>query len=128
MTERQERYNVVDTLTGEVVDNVKGLYPEPLNEDGYRFPSHKAGSLLFADVEFPAEMSVADIGRMTILSKVMIAASNMLGYRQSGTIKAYTEDEIIRLAKLRDRQGRAFMANMLRLHLMHRIETPSEVQ
>lgn len=128
MSETKERYNVVDTFTGEVVDTTKGLYPEPLNEDGYRFPHHKAGSRLFDEVQFPEDMTPAEIGRMTILSKLMIAQSNMLGYRKSGQIRAYTEEEIIRLSRLKIRQGKTFINRMLHFRLLHRLVTTSEIQ
>jgi len=109
-------------------DGTNPYFKDVFNNDGYRFPFNKAGSRIFSDVQFPISITPAEIGRMTILSKLMIAGTNMLGYRQDTKIYAYTYDEIIDLARLRRSQGSSFMCKMIRLHLMQRVQTTSGPQ
>jgi len=99
-----------------------------MNEDGYRFPAHKAGARLFDDITFPYSMTPAEIGRMTLLSKVMIGGTNMMGYRKGRNIYAYSATDIMELARLQPRNGRRFIRKMLDLRVMQRIETNSGIQ
>jgi len=108
----------VNEKTGEVLSQKEKYVPDAINEEGYRVPSHKAGAKLFADVQFPREMTDAEIGKMARLAKLMIADSNMLGYRTKGGIKAYTREQIIEVIGLSDRRGREFIGKMLRLKVM----------
>ena len=90
-----KRYQIVDTLTGQVKGDAGGLFPEPMTSEGYHFPSHKLGARMFADVDFPIGMQLSDIGRMAIISRrYLVGSSNMIGYRQHNDIKPYTAREI----------------------------------
>lgn len=108
----------VDSKTGEVFSQKEKYVADVLNEDGYKVPVHKLGAKLFADVAFPADMTDAEIGKMARLAKLMIADSNMLGYRTRTGIKAYTEDQIIEIIHLSRKRGREFTQKMLRLKVM----------
>jgi hypothetical protein len=110
----------VDTKTGEVFGQKEKYIADVLNEDGYKVPVHKLGAKLFADVAFPADMTDAEIGKMARLAKLMIADSNMLGYRTRAGIKAYTECEIIQIIHLSKKRGREFIQKMLSLKVMQR--------
>lgn len=114
--------------SGEIVKENINVFSDPFNDEGYRFPSHKRGARLFADVKFPIEMSFSDKGRMVELSKLMIRKSNMLGYRQSGRIEAYTASEIVELVELSEERGRQFIVKMLHLHVLQRVEVNGKPQ
>jgi len=121
-SKRTKQYQLVDIDTGEIKGVIDNPYPEPMTEDGYRFPAHKRGARVFADIAFPESMSYTEIGRMTMLSKRMIAKTNMLGYRQGKEVKAYTDAEIGGLVGLNDRSKRqAFLNRMLRIRIMHKV-------
>ena len=110
----------IDEKTGQIVSDKAFRFEDVMNEEGYKVPSHKLGAKLFADVSFPDGITDTEIGKMTRLSKLMIAESNMLGYRTRGGIKPYTRDEIISIAKLAKRQGVTFVTKMQRLGVMQK--------
>ena len=120
---RSER--IINEITGEVYEVKNDRFTDSLNDEGYRFPSHKAGARLFDDVRFPDTMTPSEIGRMTILSKSMIGKTNMLGYRQGRNIFAYTANEIAQIAGLQERRGQSFISKMCKLRVMQRIVTSS---
>ena len=124
MIKRQQ----IITENGELVREDEQHFADALNADGYRFPAHKAGVRLFDDVRFPAGMSHSEICKMTVLSKLMIGRTNMLGYRQGNTIIPYTAVEIGGLVELSLKRGRQFINRMLQYHVMQRIITQSGPQ
>ncbi len=124
-----KRYKIYDSNTGQIVGDADTAYPEPMTNEGYRIPSHKLGARMFDDVDFPAAMSKAEVGAMAILARHhMIASTNMIGYRQSGQIKAYTAQEIGELAEYSKRQAERFIPKMIKLRVMQRISTNSGPQ
>lgn len=108
----------MNEYTGEVISQKEKYIPDVLNEEGYKVPPHKAGAKLFSDVQFPPEMTDSEIGKMARLAKLMIADSNMLGYRSKTGIRAYTQDEIIDIIGLSPKRGKEFLQKMFRLGLM----------
>ena len=112
---------VVRTLneeTGEVYSEKEKYVPDTLNEEGYKVPVHKLGAKLFKDVPFPDELTDVELGKVARLSKLMIADSNMLGYRARAGIKAYSREQIIDLVGLSTKRGREFIEKMLQLKVM----------
>ena len=107
-----------DHQTGEVLSRKQKYIPDVLNEEGYKVPIHKLGAKLFSEVSFPAGMTDAEIGKMARLAKLMIADSNMLGYRTRAGIKAYTETQIIEIVTLSRKRGREFLQKMLKMKVM----------
>ncbi len=126
----QEKRQIIDPRTGEVVSEFIADFTDTLNEEGYRFPSHKLGARMFADIEFPEAMTDAEIGRMTRLARrYMIPKTNMIGYRQGRTINPYSAREIGELVGLNaDSKRKVFVAKMLRLRVLQRIQTNSGPQ
>jgi hypothetical protein len=122
------RTQLINEETGEIYETEENRFTESFNDDGYRIPSHKAGARLFEEVMFPKEMSHSDIGKMTILSKVMIKSANMLGYRQGGEILPYTAEGIGSLIGLQRTQGLKFIHRMCRLRVMQKVKTNSGSQ
>jgi len=108
----------IDPRTGEVFSWKEKYIPDILNEEGYKVPAHKLGAKLFSNVPFPPEMSDTEIGKMARLSKIMVADSNMLGYRTRAGIKAYTEAQIIEIINLSPKRGREFIKKMLKIKVM----------
>jgi len=108
---------------GEILSDQTLPYSEILTDEGYKVPVHKLGAKIFADVLFPEEVTHAEIGRMTCLSKLMIGKTNLLGYRRGRDIEAYTEKELAGIVGLKDRQGRQFIKKMYDLHMIHKTET-----
>jgi hypothetical protein len=120
-----KKEQLINEATGEVYETKNERFTEAMNEDGYRFPSHKAGARMFEGVKFPPEMSMSDIGRMAMLSKCMIGQTNMLGYRQGRNIFAYTANEIGDIVGLHDAKARGYTNRMCKLRVMQRIVTTS---
>ncbi len=123
---KQTRYI---TSQGEIIDGKETFFADAMSEDGYRFPSHKMGARMFAGVAFPDELSDAEIGKLTRLSKgYLVGKTNMLGYRQGKEIKPYTASEIAELVGLRKRRGMPFINKMLRLRVIQKVTTNSGYQ
>lgn len=93
-----------------------------MNEDGYRFPSHKAGARLFRDVVLPKTISYQDKGRLYDLSQLMIGNTNMIGYKDKGKIIGYTEDEIGMIVELSGKRGREFVRRMVLNKILKRLD------
>ena len=123
-----KRYQLIDDTTGEVIEESDQAFTAAMTDDGYRFPSHKAGARLFADVKFPDCMIDSDIGKMTRLSKLMIAKTNMLGYRDGRNVFAYTIVDLTELVGLSENRCHQFINRMVNLRIMQRIVTTSGPQ
>ena len=93
-----------------------------MNEDGYRFTSHKAGARLFRDVVLPKTISYQDKGRLYDLSQLMIGNTNMIGYKDKGKIIGYTEDEIGMIVELSGKRGREFVRRMVLNKILKRLD------
>jgi hypothetical protein len=108
----------IDEKSGDVKTKKQFFYKDAFNSDGYKVPNHKAGAKMFYEVSFPKEMNDSEIGKMARLAKLMIADSNMLGYRTKWGIRAYTSESVIKLVGLSPRRGRQFLDKMKRLGIM----------
>lgn len=113
---------------GEVISEKNERFADALNDEGYRFPSHKIGARIFSDVKFPNNVTDTEIGKMTRLSKVMIGKTNMLGYRKYRDIIPYTIKEIGEIVGLCEERGRKFVNRMCKLRMMQEITTNSGKQ
>ncbi len=116
------------TRHGQIIQDKNEHFTDSMNEEGYRFPAHKAGARLFDDVRFPSGMSHAEIGRMTFLSILLIGQTNLLGYRRGRNIYSYTAQEIGELVDLSGSRARAFVSRMCFLRIMQRVITTSGPQ
>jgi hypothetical protein len=114
--------------TGELFENKDEHFTDSLNEEGYRFPSHKRGCRIFADVHLPKEVTWSDKGRIRELGLYYVVGTSMLGYRQGREIKAYTAQEIGELVGLTGSHSRSFVARMCKLRVMLRVVTHSGAQ
>lgn len=106
------------TADGVVVRMKREYIADALTPEGYRVPPHKRGAVMFADICFPPEMTDAEVGKLARLAKLMIADSNMIGYRGHGGIKPYTRDDICALVGLSGKRGREFVCKMITLGVM----------
>lgn len=108
----------VDTKTGLIVSEKQKVIEDTLTDEGYKVPPHKMGAKLFADVLFPDQMTDSEIGKVARLAKLMIASTNMLGYRTRSGILPYTERELIDVVGLSEKRGREFIRKMIDLGVM----------
>lgn len=107
---------------GEILSESNKHFSDSMNEDGYRFPSHKAGARLFRDVVLPKTISYQDKGRLYDLSQLMIGNTNMIGYKDKGKIIGYTEDEIGMIVELSGKRGREFVRRMVLNKILKRLD------
>jgi hypothetical protein len=64
-------------------------------QKGYRLPRSKMGSCQYNCVDFPEEMTFADIGKVTVLVRKHLMSGNALGYKKNNRIYWFTaSDEI----------------------------------
>jgi len=114
--------------TGEIINIKKEAFADSMNDEGYRIPSHKLGARIFAEVQFPENMTDSDIGKMTRLAKMMISKNNMLGYRCKNKILPYTAKEIGDLIGLKKRRSQGFISKMIGLGIMCREDSKDETR
>ena len=55
-------------------------------DKGYRLPRGKMGSCQYNCADFPEELSFADIGRLTVLTRKYLMTGNALGYKKNNRI------------------------------------------
>lgn len=110
----------VSEQTGEIYSDKRTIIEDVLTDEGYKVPPHKLGAKLFADVSFPEEMTDSEIGKMARLSKLMVATTNMLGYRTGRGIKPYSEKQLIDIIGLSTKRGREFVDKMINLGVMQK--------
>lgn len=108
----------INEKTKKVMSEKEKYIEDILTEDGYKVPVHKLGAKIFADIPFPDDMTDSEIGKMARLAKLMVADSNMLGYRARAGIKAYTYEQIIQIVGLSHKRGKEFMDKMKRLKVI----------
>lgn len=108
----------INDKTGEVISQKERHMTDVLTEEGYKVPSHKLGAKLFANIPFPKDMTDNEIGKMARLAKLMIADSNMLGYRARTGIKAYNQEQIIEIVGLSYKRGKEFIDKTIKLKVM----------
>jgi hypothetical protein len=107
---------------GEVVEEKNYHFSDSMNEEGYRFPSHKAGARLFRDVYLPKSISYQDKGRLYDLSQIMVGNTNLIGYKEKGKIYGYTEDEISKIVELSGKRGREFVRRMVQNKIIKKLD------
>lgn len=110
----------VDQATGEIKRGKQEFIDDILNEEGYKVPVHKLGAKLFSDVQFPEEMNDSEIGKMARLAKLMVASTNMLGYRSRSGILPYSEKQLIEIIGLSRFRGKEFIDKMVRIGMIQR--------
>ena len=91
-------------------------------EKGYLLWVRKRGPRGFSDIDLPEQVTYAEAGRLTKLSRRMWGDTNMLGYKGNGTIKPYDIEGIGRIVDLRQRQAYTFVNKMLELGVMAKVK------
>ena len=114
--------NRVINADGEVISEVNKQFTDSMNDDGYRFPSHKAGARLFRDVILPKTISYQDKGRLYDLSQLMVGNTNLIGYKDKGKIYGYTEDEMGSIVELSGKRGREFVKRMVSNKIIKKLD------
>lgn len=107
---------------GEPVKEFNQHFTESMNEEGYRFPGHKAGARLFRDVKLPKNITYQDKGRLYDLSQEMVGNTNLIGCRSGGKILGYTVDEIGELVNLSGKRGREFVRRMIQNNILRKLD------
>lgn len=121
------RKQYIDSATGAIRKEEQTRYPAAFDdEEGYVFWAKKGGAKSFSDIKYPKEMTLKEIGQMSVLSKEMWSNTNMLGYRGHGGVIAYDEDEIGDLIGLKTYQTRGFIRKMIQLGMMAKVHVSVE--
>lgn len=110
----------VDTGTGQVISEKQNHFEDTMTNEGYKVPPHKLGAKLFADVPFPTGMTDGEIGKMARLAKLMVATTNMLGYRSRAGIMPYTSKHIIEITQLSPKRGKEFLGKMIQIGMIQK--------
>lgn len=107
---------------GEKVKEFNSHFTESMNEEGYRFPSHKAGARLFRDVKMPEGITYQDKGRLYDLSQLMVGNTNLIGYREHGRIKGYSDSEIGGIVSLSGKRTKEFIKRMVQKNILRKLD------
>lgn len=121
-----QRKQLIDEGSGEIVRQADVRFTTLTNE-GYKFPHNKAGVTMFGDIDFPAALSDADVGRITRLCRrYVVGETNLLGAINGRTIIPLTEDDIAKKAGYDSRKGDAFISRMIEHGIIKRIVIDGE--
>ena len=118
-----KRTQFIDEHTGEIYSDKNKFVNSTFDEEkGYLFWNRKNFAKTYRDIDFPEEMTDAEIGKMTRLSKKIWSNTNMLGYRGNGGIKPYDIEKIGEVIGLKYRQTLRFVNKMMRLGVMAKVK------
>jgi hypothetical protein len=106
---------------GEKVKEKNEHFTDTMNDEGYRFPGHKAGVKFFQDVCLPKTLTYQDKGRLYDLSRLMVGSTNLIGYKQRGKIYGYTVAEMVKVVSLSGNRGRDFIRRMEQHKIMKKL-------
>lgn len=107
---------------GQVVKEHDEKFTQSMTDEGYRFPSHKAGARLFRDVKLPKTITYQDKGRMYDLSQLMVGNTNLIGYKQDGKIFGYTDNEIGEIVELSGKRSKEFVKRMISYKVIKKLD------
>jgi len=118
-----QRVTTFDDKTGNIIDEKeRGLY-NPFNpERGYNFKYKSFSIKSYLDIPLPDKFTDSELGKIFRLSRYIYANSNMLGKRSGSYIKPYKQEDILRVLKLKDRQGRAFIRKVIEHKIIRKLE------
>ncbi len=111
---------------GNIIQSKTDYFTDSMTDEGYRIPYHKLGARIFSEVRFPPGITHNEIGKMTLLSKVMVGDSNALGYRSHGDIIYYTPQEIGELVRLKRSKAFRFVNRMCQFRVLQQVTTKSD--
>ena len=100
----------------------RGMYNPFDPEKGYNFRYKSFSIKSYLDIPLPKDFTDSELGKILRLSRHIYANSNMLGKRKNNYIKPYTQDDILKILCLKDRQGRAFMKKVIDNKVIRRYE------
>lgn len=112
---------IIKTDTGEVVSSKDTHFTDSFTETGVRLQRNKSGFTAYNEVEFPAGMSDADIGKMNKLARFLYK-DNTIGDRGREKPNYYDSREIGLILGLSDRPTRNFLNKMERLCVIKAVE------
>ena len=108
--------------TGEVQnEKIQHIAAAFHDEKGYLFWARKNFAKSFVGVDFPESMTMKERGQMATLAKHMWSNTNMLGYRGSGGVKAYNEEQIGDIVGLKVYQAKDFVRNMIKVGMIAKV-------
>ena len=119
MVKIDKKITYYDKSTGEIFhekDMITGTYFD--EEKGYLFWNRKAYAKMFSCVDFPPNVTDAEIGKLTKLAKKIYSNTNMLAYRGNGGVTAHNIETISNVLSITDRQCSIFINKMIRLGIM----------
>lgn len=115
-----------DEETGQIYREYNRYIPEKFNDKGYLFKTKVRFVREFCDQDYPAEMSVNDIGRFDLLCKKIYKDTNMLvEYTRAGIVPAGIKD-ISNTIQLAERQSRTYIHKLISLGLINKVNIKSE--
>lgn len=117
---------LIDKASGEVVSR-RVLDFNVFNEErGYLFWNRKNFAKTFQDTVFPREMTDAEVGRLTRLTKRVWSNTNMLAYRSARGVRPMGPEEIGAYLGLSRTRAYVFLGKMLRLGVVARVDVAVE--
>ena len=115
-----------DAKTGEVLRQKSCFFSDWDEEKGYKFKYRAVAVRSFVEEMFPEELSVTDIGRLSILSRHMAPAANMLAKRTRSGYRPMSIIEIGEAVGLGQRQSYNFVSEMIALGMMAKVTIRTE--
>ena len=119
----RQKVTTFDNKTGFIMDErERGLYNPFDPEKGYNFKYKSFSIKSYLDIPLPNVFSDSELGKLFRLSRHIYANSNMLGKRVNTFVKSFTQEDIIKILGLKDRQGRALLRKIIDHNVIRKLE------
>lgn len=119
----KQKVTTFDDSTGLILgEKERGMYNPFDPEKGYNFKYKSLSIKSYLDIPLPDKFTDSELGKIFRLSRSIYADSNMLGKRTNSYIKPLSQDEIIEIFGLKDRQGRSLLKKMIENKVIKKIE------
>lgn len=123
----KQKITTFNNETGQIYHTLeKGMYNPFDPERGYNFRYKSISIKSYLDIPLPSDFSDSEIGKIFRLSRSIYATSNMLGKRANSYVTPLTQEDIIKIFGLKDRQGRALMKKILKHKVIKKVILPDQ--
>lgn len=123
MQEKVKRTTIIDgngEIRSETFEKMRTRWHE---DKGFKLYHNQTVLNGFPEASIPKEANKTDLGNLFLLTRYLVGSSNMLGYR--GNNNMVTELNMKRIANLldiRERSAYRFIAKMVQLNLMGKVD------
>ena len=119
----KQKITTFNNDTGQIYNVKERAMYNPFDpERGYNFKYKSLSIKSYLDIPLPDVFSDSEIGKIFRLSRHIYGNTNMLGKRTNSYIHPYTQEDILKVLGLKDRQGRGLLKKIVENRVMRKYE------